>query len=75
MPRSRRRKIEVWTDTQPQFELEIQLRTYGEGGRERRGMRERDDRITREVQRENREKEEGREPRKGRKENANRHGY
>ena len=64
MPRARRRKIQVPTDTRPQFELGVG------GGRERRGMRE--ERTGREgAERGWREREEGREPGKGREESAN----
>ena len=74
MPRDRRRKIEVPTDTQPQFEFGD---TAEDIERKRRKRDERDEREERtgEGQREDRETEEGREPGKGRKESVNRHGY
>ena len=73
MPRGRRRKIEVPTDTQPQFEL-------GDTAEDIERRREREERDERErieqekTDRERMEREEGREPGKGRKVNANRHG-
>ena len=65
MPRGRRRKIEVPTDTQPQFEL-------GDTAEDiERRRREREERAGRGGQREDGEREEGREPGKGREESAN----
>ena len=70
MPKAKRRKIEVPTDTQPQFELgdtaEDLEKEEAEKGEERTG---------REGQREDGEREEGREPGKRREKSANRHGY
>ena len=66
MPRGRRRKIEVPTDTQPQFELGDTAEDI-----ERRRRDEREDGTRREGQREDGEREEGREPGKGREENVN----
>ena len=71
MPRGRRRKIEVPTDTQPQFELgdtaeDIERRREreeGDGREERAGRRG--------TERGLREREEGREPGKGREESVN----
>ena len=76
MPRDRRRKIEVPTDTQPQFELgdtaeDIERRRE----RKERDERERVEKEERDRERMEREREEGREPEKGREESANRHGY
>ena len=73
MPRGRRRKIEVPTDTQPQFELGDTAEDIERRRREReeRDEREREERAGREGQREDGEREEGREPGKGREENAN----
>ena len=73
--RGRRRKIEVPTDTQPQFELG---ETAEDIERRRSKREERDERERREQEerdRERIEREEGREPGKGRKESANRQGY
>ena len=54
MPRGRRRKIEVPTDTQPQFEL-------GDTAEDIEMRREREEKTGREGQREDGEREEGRE--------------
>ena len=59
MRRGRRRKIEVPTDTQPQFEL-------GDTAEDIERRREREERTGREGQREDGEREEGREPGKRR---------
>ena len=72
MPRGRRKKIEVPTDTQPQFELgdtaeDIETRRRE---REERDEREREERAEREGQRENGDRG-GKEPGKGREESAN----
>ena len=70
MPKAKRRKIEVPTDTQPQFELgdtaeDIEKEAErGEGENRKRG-----------TERGWREREEGREPGKRREKSANRHGY
>ena len=64
MPRGRRRKIEVPTDTQPQFELGDTAEDI-EGRRrekEERDEREREERTRGKGQREDGEREEGREP-------------
>ena len=77
MPRGRRRKIEVSTDTQPQFELG-DIAEDIEGRRREREERDEGERIEQEErdrERIEREREEGREPRKGRKESVNRHRY
>ena len=63
MPRGRRRKIEVPTDTQPQFELGD---TAEDIERRRREREERDERERREQEERDREREEGREPGKRR---------
>ena len=71
MPRSRRRKIEVHRDTQPQFELRD---TAADIERRRREREERDERERIEQEerdRERMEREGGREPRKRREESAN----
>ena len=79
MPRGRRRKIEVPTDTQPQFELgdtadDIKRRRR-EIEREERLERERREQDEMDRERIKREIEDGREPRKNRKATMNRHGY
>ena len=63
MPRGRRRKIEVPTDTQPQFELGDTAEDIEKRRREReeRDEREREERTRGEGQREDTEREEGRE--------------
>ena len=71
MPRGRRRKIEVPTDTPPRFELGD---TAEDIERRRREREERDERERREQEKRDREdveREEGREPGKGREESAN----
>ena len=60
MQRARRRKIEVPTDTQPQYELGDTAEDI-----ERRRERDERERTGREGQREDDEREEGREPGKG----------
>ena len=63
MQRGRRRKIEVPTDTQPQFELGDTAEDIERRRRERQVRDERErKRAGREVQREGGEREEGREP-------------
>ena len=65
MPSGRRRKIEIPTDTQPQFELGD---TAEDTERRRRGREKMDERERREQEerdRERMEREEGREPGKG----------
>ena len=66
MPRGRRRKIEVPTDTQPQFELGDTPEDIERRRRERQERDEREEKAGREGQREDGEREEGREPGKGR---------
>ena len=72
MPRGRRRKIEVPTDTQPQFELGDTAEDI-ERTREREERDERERIEQEERDRERMEREEGRESGKGRKVSANRH--
>ena len=71
MPRGRRRKIEVPTDTQPQLELEDTAENIERRRREREERDERERREQEERDRERIEREEGREPGKGREESAN----
>ena len=75
MPRGRRRKIEVPTDTEPQFELGDTAEDIERRRREREERDERERIKQEERDRERMEREEGREPGKGREEIANRHGY
>ena len=75
MPRGRRRKIEVPTDTQPQFELGDTAEDI-ERRRRKRDERDERERIEQEERdRERMEREEGREPGKGREESVDRHRY
>ena len=71
MPRGRRRKVEVPTDTQPQFELGDTAEDIDKRRREREERDGREERTGREGQREDGEREEGREPGKGREESMN----
>ena len=75
MPRGRRRKIEVPTDTLPQFELGDTAEDIEKRRREREERDGRERVEQEEMEREDGEREEGREPGKGREESANRHGY
>ena len=76
MPRGRRRKNEVPTDTQPQFELGDTAEDIERRRRESEERDEREDRTGGEGQREDREREdEERKLGKNRKESMNRHGY
>ena len=75
IPRARRRKIEVPTDTQPQFELGDTAEDIERRRREREERDERERREQEERDRERIERDEGREPGKRREESANRHGY
>ena len=75
MPRARRRKIEVPTDTQPQFKLGDTAEDIGRRRREREERDEREKREQEERDRERIEREEGREPGERREENSNRHRY
>ena len=69
MPRARRRKIEIPTDTQPQFELGD---TAEDIERRRREREERDEREMREQEERERERMERE---KRREESVNRHRY
>ena len=71
MPRGRKRKIEVPTDTQTQFELGDTAEDIERTRRERGERDKREERTRGEGQREDGEREEGREPGKGREESAN----
>ena len=70
MPRGRKRKIEVPTDTQPQFELGDTAEDI-ERRREREEREERERIEQEERDRERMEREEGRESGKGREESTN----
>ena len=71
MRKGRRRKIEVTTDTQPQFELGDTAEDIERRSREREERDDRGESRKRGTERGWREKEEGREPGKGREESAN----
>ena len=70
IPRGGRRKIEVPTDTQPQFHLGDTAEDIERRRREREKGGEREDRTGREGQREDGERKEGRESGKGREDSA-----
>ena len=75
LPRGRRRKIEIPTDSQPQFELGDTAEDIEKKRRKRGERGERVEKTRGEGQREDRVRDEGREPGKARKESTNRYGY